>query len=526
MSAQAPAQFPLQPQFQPQPQTSAPFGQAGYGYPPAAIADSRGGGMRSVLLICVLMTICYAVQVLFDVIRPHVPGEPVHPLIGWLGPDDDGWWQKASFWTFVVAIPVAALISLIGWQEAHRRMHPAERDRVTRIWQAIASGVLLLPYVYTTADVFAGNLRFAATCVPSAAYALWLAHRMQRFRRIPVRILLAVFGWGAVIGVGFGDAMETWWADYSPDYLALPLLGGGEQAIEKLTIELYDGEILFAGVFEELGKGIAVAFVYLLLRRHIDNVVSGIVLGAAAGVGFNLVESTIYMGSLGGQTASEQYFLRQSLGMLAAHVAFTAAIGAGFGIARQLPDQRRRALAIACGFATAMAGHFANDVFMSFYSRVKENWFSPSNATDILVYTPLAFAVLQGPLVVLYLVLLRRGLRDQAAALAVELGTEAATGFGAVTQWEVPVLLRPARRFYLCLTALRQGGLVGYRDLRRLFAAQLDLGMARWHRTRGEIVPGSDDEQSLRRRIAQLRYQIDQRTAMRAAPAQPFGVIS
>jgi RsiW-degrading membrane proteinase PrsW (M82 family) len=484
--------------------------------------------MQIVLLICVLMTICYGVQVLFDVIRPSVPGEGSHSLIGWLEPDADdaGWWQKASFWTFVVSIPLAALTSLIGREEARRRIQPTDSERVTWIWQASAAAVLLLPYVYTSVDVIASNLRFAVTCVPSAVYALWLVHRMQRFRRIPVRILLSVFAWGAVIGVGFGDAMETWWADYCPYYLALPLLGGGEPAVVKLSTELYDGDILFAGVFEELGKGIAVAFVYVLFRRYIDNVVSGIVLGAAAGVGFNLVESTIYMGSQGGQTASEQYFLRQSLGMLAAHVAFTAAIGAGFGIARQLPDPRRRALAIACGFATAMAGHFANDVFMSFYSRVKETWFSPSNTTDMLVYTPLAFVVLQGPFVVLYLILLRRGLRDQAAALAVELGTEAATGFGAVNAWEVPVLLRPARRFYLRLTALRRDGLAGYRDLGRLFAAQLDLGMARWHRTRGETVAGAPDEQALRQRIDQLKYQLNQRNAMRAAPPQPFGVTS
>ncbi len=201
------------------------------------------------------------------------------------------------------------------------------------------------------------------------------------------------------------------------------------------------------------------------------------------------------MGPQNGQYASSQYFLRQSIGMMAAHVAFTAAIGAGFGIARQLQDPAKRRLAILCGFATAIAGHFSNDVLMTYFGRVKENWFSPSSTMDMLVYTPLAFVLLQGPLVLLYLVLLRRGLRDQTAALAVELRAEAATGFGAVAPHEVAeVLMRPLRRLLLRLKALRSEGIAGWNALGRLHNTQLELGMARWHTTRGERDPNAPDD--------------------------------
>jgi RsiW-degrading membrane proteinase PrsW (M82 family) len=484
--------------YQPQP-------SEGPGYQLAA-PGPRDTRMRTVLLMTVLMSAVYGLQVMVDMLRPHIPGEAYQPLVGWLGPSSQGWWQKASFWSYVVSLPVALAVGLAGADLSRRLADPALRARMTRVWQGAAAAVLLLPYPYVGLDLITSHLPQALICVPSVVYALWLIHRMQRFRRLPVRLLLSMFAWGALVGVGFGYSIESWWTDYSPYFFAQGIAGGGQGAVAKLVHQVYVGNVLYAGVFEELGKGVGVAVVYLLLGRHIDNVVSGIVLGAACGAGFNLVESVMYMAAQNGQYASSQYFLRQSLGMMAAHVAFTAAIGAGFGIARQLHDPRSRQLAIVSGFATAMAGHFANDVFITFYGRVKQNWFSPSNTTDMLLFTPLTLAVLQGPLVAIYLVLLRRGLKDQAAALAVELRAEAATGFGVVTALEVPVLLRPARRFYLRLSVLQREGIAGYRQLGRLFAAQLDLGMARWHRSRGESEPSAPDEMVLRERIARLKH--------------------
>ncbi len=53
----------------------------------------------------------------------------------------------------------------------------------------MAAGVLLTPYVYTSLDLLAANYRYTLICLPSTAYALWLLHRMQRYRRIPWRLL-------------------------------------------------------------------------------------------------------------------------------------------------------------------------------------------------------------------------------------------------------------------------------------------------------------------------------------------------
>ena len=490
-----------------QPTFAPPPGAAPAPMPAPRPAGRRADGrMKAVLIISALMSAAYAVQVVIDMLRPQIPGYANQPLIGWLGPGDPGWWEKASFWTFVASLPIALFVCLIGWERARWVADQSAFDRATRRWQAAAAAVLLLPFAYNSVDLLAANYRYTLVCVPAVAYALFMLHRMQRYRKIPARLLLAMCAWGAVIGIGFGYSLESWFEDYAQYFYYSVYANGGQSAYPTYLNDIMTGNLVIAGIFEEVGKGVGVAIVFLLMRRQIDNVVSGIVLGAATGVGFNLVETVSYMGANNGQDASTQYFLRQSLGMMAAHVAFTAAIGAGFGIARQIHDPARRNLAIFCGFATAAAGHFANDVLMTYFGRVKVNWFAPSNTTDMLIYTPLAFLVLQGPLVMLYLVLLRRGLKDQAAALSIELRAEASTGFGAIEAHEIPTLLRPLRRFLMRARALRTNGVADWIALGRLYNTQLELGMARWHTVRAERDPHGPDDGRLRQRVAELKY--------------------
>jgi hypothetical protein len=323
---------------------------------------------------------------------------------------------------------------------------------------------------------------------------------MQRYRRMPVPLLPGVFTWGGLIGAGFGGANNIWVMDYSIGYLPVSM------NLLKTMHAAYSWTFLSAGTTEELGKGAGVAVAYLLFRRHFDNVVSGIVLGAAAGLGFNFCESVEYMSNAGGLNAGYQYFARQSVGLMAAHTAFSAAVGAGFGIARQLGDARRRRIAVACGYAAAAAGHFANDATLRWFG--EHPWAKhPGQWLQVGLITPGQLLVLQGPLVLLYVWLLRSGLRDQRAALGVELTAEARSGHGAVTPREVPALLNPARRLRLRVDALRRGGgLEGYRALGRLYAAQLDLGMQRWHRSRGESDPWALQEPDLRRRVLLMKH--------------------
>jgi hypothetical protein len=114
--------------------------------------------------------------------------------------------------------------------------------------------------------------------------------------------------------------------------------------------------------------------------------------------------------------------------------------------------------------------------------------------------------VLQGPYLLIGVLLLRRGVREQTNGLSRELFVEAGSQHGAVTDAEVPVLLDPLRRWLLrVFAARRRGGLATYRYLGRLHAAQLDLGMRLWHQRRGEADADEPGEPELRDRVLAIR---------------------
>ncbi|HEY3629763.1 MAG TPA: PrsW family glutamic-type intramembrane protease [Jatrophihabitantaceae bacterium] len=459
---------------------------------------------RTVLVIAGLLSLAYGIQVLIDISRPKLGGQH-QPLIGLLD-ERVPTAIRATFWCYLASLAVVLIVGLIGLALVRGAVDSRQRAWRTRVVQLVMAAVLVVPFSPYPISLLWDHADYAIVCVPSTVFALWLVHRMQRYRHLPVRMLIAAFVWGGLIGTGFGGNLTVWISDYYGNYVK-------DSSFHQLTSWL----LLSAGVFEELGKGAGVAILYILYRRYFDNVVSGIVVGAAVGLGFNLFESVEYLSAADGLASAQQYWARQSLGLMGAHVAFTAAIGAGFGVARQARRAQDGRLVIACGFVLAMAAHFANDVFIRSYGEYKENWFSPSSLVDVVVLEPLLFIVLQGPFVLLYLLLWRAGLKAQRAGLAAELPAEARSG--AVAPDEVEVLLHPERRFYLRMQALFRHGLLGYVALGRLFDAQLDLGAQRWHRSRDEVDEWAPDESALRERVRQRRADWDRLAQRQAVPA-------
>ncbi|WP_143671252.1 PrsW family intramembrane metalloprotease, partial [Streptomyces sp. Ru87] len=469
----------------------------------SSTAPPRHTRARAVLLILVLVHVGVGIEMLIDLNRPDVPllGDGTfsvlnEDLIAW----PLGELMVYGFPACWAAAAVAGLAALAG---------AGRSRRFTRGCRTAVGVLLVLPFaavaVAMTNIFVSPRLSTLALlgCLPSTVFGVLAIHRAQRYRRMPLWLPLAAFGGGLVVGGGFGATMGTWLGSHLPNYLWTP--GTGAQQLEHtVNTAVYTG----AGVFEELSKGAVIAVLFLLFRRHFDGVVSGVVIGAMAGLGFNYVESVLYITYGDGVYANLQYWLRQSLGLMAAHTAFTAAIGAGFGIARQLRTPGARRAVIACGFLAAIGTHATNNLLLRYFQHEVGDWFpGASDAVWVLVVFPAAILLLQGPLLVLYLLLLRRGLRDQAAGLAVELSAEAARGHGAVTWGELPALLNPARRFRVKVDALRRGGgLRAHRRLGRLHAAQFDLGMHLWHASRDEVDPyDTRNEAQLRERVLRLK---------------------
>jgi RsiW-degrading membrane proteinase PrsW (M82 family) len=491
--------------------------------PDASAGPDRAAAARRILIIAVLLSAVCGAMFLFDHLRPRndeltgslVGAYPLRVRVMY--------WAVLASWA--LALGTAAVSAMPGLLDSGAARWLRARDP-----RLVIAAELVVPFACYPLAVMLGHPLLLLACVPSTAFAAWGIYHLQRYRRMPVRVPAFAFGWGALIAAGFGGAMNLLYLADGMSIVLVPRMKqvltatianprGGQDLLDWLAgrgplppsahslvtaIQLIQsGLALDAGVFEELAKGAGIAVLFLLCRRWFDGPVSGVVVGAMVGLGFNLAESVDYMSA---GDALSQYWARQSVGLMGSHVAFTALAGAGFGVAGLLADRRSRRLAIGCGLAAAIGAHFMNDVCLGALGRAEQSWFTPSPTMFTLVIQPLTLLVLQGPFVAAYVLLLRRGRRDQAAGLARELAVEARAGTGAINSAEIPILLDPGRRFRLRVLAFRRrGGIGAYRYLGRLQAAQLDLATERWHRAHQPADPWDPVETELRSRVLRLK---------------------
>ena len=391
----------------------------------------------------------------------------------------------------LLAVALVSLGTFIGVR-AFTRDRASRRKHLIRAGVLLGLGVLLWllvidVFVFTQAAGPAVAGICALACLPTTAFGLLVVRRMDRNEKEPWRLVLVAAAWGAIVATSL-----VIWAETVSEYWTFRLLvpGPGLDASTAFS----------AGLFEELAKGLAVLLLFLVMRDRFNGVVDGIVYGAAVGLGFNFMETIGYMTylySLFGPSAAEfQWYHRQVLDLFFGHAAYTALIGAGIGIASQLPDRGQQVLAITCGWLGAIAGHFAWDAWLTFF---------PLGAgLQTLVQVHLRVLLMNGPVVVGVVLLLVMGMRLESRALERQLRLEAETGLGAVLAWEVPILRRPLPRFAYRLQALARGP-VAYARAGRLQRAQLQLALERWDRERQEIDSPREAEAELRAQAIALR---------------------
>jgi RsiW-degrading membrane proteinase PrsW (M82 family) len=400
----------------------------------------------------------------------------------------------------LLAVGLVALGTFIGVRAVRR--DPAEqRKQVIRA--AVLLGLAALMWLLVI-DVFvftdAAGPQVAAVCavacLPTTAFGLLALRAIDRNEKEPWRLVLVAAAWGAVVATSLVIWAESLWQT-----IAIRTLVPGPGLDVSTAFS--------AGILEELAKGSAVVLLFLVMRNEFDDVVDGIIYGAAVGLGFNFMESVSYMTNLyaifapegvGSYAAGFQWYARQVLGLFFGHATYTAFVGAGVGIARQLPDVRRKVIAIAAGFLVAIAAHFAWDAWLTLFPIEK----SAVGIIEIHLRT----LIMTGPFTAAVLALLFLGLHIESRALAEQFRKEAATGMGSITPEEVSILMNPWQRFRQRLRALRRGGLRAYFALARLQTAQIDLAMERWHRERQEVETPLDAEEELRRRVLALRQQL------------------
>jgi RsiW-degrading membrane proteinase PrsW (M82 family) len=347
-------------------------------------------------------------------------------------------------------------------------------------------GCVVLLIIGSVPNPLALALSAGAAVVPALVYAL-LILAIDRFEREPWRALLAAFAWGAVGAVLFSAVVGL----VTGELLSAAF---GERAGTLLNLGLG------APFIEESFKGVALLGLLLMFRAELDNVLDGLVYGALIGLGFAMTENILYFGQaylgegLGGLTQS--FLVRAVLGGLG-HALYTGTTGAAVGWARgQHGRGMLRFVAPVAGWSLAVFQHFLwNTGAVLLAALLGER------ASALLIVLVEATVFTLPALLVLGTVALVSA-RRESEIVREQLAEEVAAGV--LTRRDYETLGDARARFAASRAAWRAGGFARWALQQRFHQAAAELAFRKYHRSRGEPLPGGRQELAEREHRAQL----------------------
>jgi len=308
--------------------------------------------------------------------------------------------------------------------------------------------------------------------VPVLPYLLFIK-LLDRNDQVPWSNVLACLAWGGTVGCGFS--------------LVLNAIGGSAAAgMFSKGAAFPVTAVVVAPVVEEIVKGLAVLFCFWILHDEFDNALEGIVLGAASGLGFAVVENSIYnIGFLAGHEGEKTLWAlgtyRAVVNALVGHPVYTAMTGCGLGLLRETSRRNpRRWLWPVVGLLTAIGLH----VLWNGAAMVATNHF-PQNTTPVLVVNALVFG---GAGALFFLAVYIVGLTRERRVLLTYLAEEVGKGF--ITTDELASFERLFGRLCYEVGGLLEGGVTIHRQQRALRRAQVDLAFRKWHLAQGDEARG------------------------------------
>lgn len=542
----------------------------------ARIRDDARARARA-LLVARLMIVVYLLELLLNLTRPHVmPGEPALSIFMKM-PKTTGRLLKSSlnenglydgynrmmatprviFWAVLAGIVIGALVQAFGM------ITRAEGRRAAALtWVTLTA--VIGPFSLLTFATLVSYPLVALACVPFTAVALALLHFCQRFARLPLSTLLFAFGWGALIVYGAGRVYTGLGITTVYGYMFKGFLNAdGTIADQRLlhdpnALWSYNGKFyrftdLLAvhwGVANVLVVAAGVVLALLLLRHRVTDALTGLIIGAAIGLGDNFVESTVFIkvygsfGSILGSTSGFEFWIRQVVTLFGGTVAWGALLGAGFGLAAQLrrgglpgPLAARHRLVVAAAIALAIGGAASTEILASWLSHLTADGIDAGTTFDTLVASPGLWLLPQSPFIILAVLVLIVGRRMRAAAAHAAVSAEAASDAavsggvvsggvvsgavvsggaasggavfgGAISPPEVPFLTDPALRWWAVVSTWRSYGRAAAMALIRLQSAQLDLAGWRFEQQQagpGEPTAGREEGDRLRAKVLGLK---------------------
>ncbi|WP_433291179.1 PrsW family intramembrane metalloprotease [Actinoplanes sp. CA-030573] len=247
----------------------------------------------------------------------------------------------------------AEAIAATGWGNRFHLWQP--RNACFWVYLGIVGYGLWNAFGIVNGEVRVYGPALAAATVIFVVYGAlfwWFTTRIDRYSRQPLPLVVAAFVWGA-----FG---ATWTIALSGNTALIGLytkLGGQAFGLDW-------GAALSAPIFEELGKGAGVLLLMYLAPRVIRTAYDGFIVGAFAGLGFEILEDIFYalnsapeqFGSHQLQTSLNTVLLRLATGFTA-HILYSAIFGAGLVYLIGTVAQRRRPVLGIALMLTAMLLH-------------------------------------------------------------------------------------------------------------------------------------------------------------------------
>jgi RsiW-degrading membrane proteinase PrsW (M82 family) len=315
--------------------------------------------------------------------------------------------------------------------------------------------------------------------VPSLIYLIVL-NAIDRYEKEPWSILLSCVGAGAIIAPAVSVAIFA-------------LAGRGAVLPPAFAPGLNPDAL--TGIVEELVIGVLLIVIVKTVRTEFDDVLDGVIYGAAIGAGFGAAESFLY--ALGGLDLLTRGTIAQLVIAGLNHAFYAAAIGAAIGVAQGYKGAARWYI-VALGVATASLLHTLHDTLPAIMAHVLGQPSAAVGAASRLLANAVNWLGL-----IAILVIVVWAWRHEARILRAELHNEVKDGV--VSEIDYATITTFGARTRRGWQEFRRGGWAAASRLNRRYAAEGELAFHKWHRTvRDQRAPDPAEDEALRAEIRSL----------------------
>jgi hypothetical protein len=219
-------------------------------------------------------------------------------------------------------------------------------------------------------------------------------------------------------------------------------------------------------IVQEAAKALVLLVLIRFVRDEFDDVLDGVIYGAAIGAGYAAAETFIF--ALGGTATLGNDTMAQLIIAGLDHAFYTAVFGAIAGAATRIASGRWAGVVVLYGLATAILLHALHDGLPAILSRLLDTPDAAAGSFTRLV----ALAVNVSGIILLAVVVLL-ALRRESRVLRARLREEVDQGYlGEVDYTAIPAI---RGRYARQLAARRTHGMAGFRAARSIHATAAEL---------------------------------------------------